>query len=339
MKIRPLSSLPLRVRLRAAKWSNRLAKSPGGQALLRRRHRPGPSRGPSRASADVYLAAVPHPYALLGHQLSNWISAYLWAQDLDVRFTGAELPRDETGMFNLSVIHDALPADRKAIIRRLPPTRDERVESSRDLLKGAVRRYADKYSGRPVILRLAVDQARWDLTPAAPALRAALGAGAFGDRLRRLEVAPPYIAIHVRRPAYANELAPHELSYRWVAEEWYLEVIDRLAEHNVGRWPVRVYALGTRQDFPKLSKRPGVELRLNGPRDEDFVDLCGARVLVIAPSSFSFNAALASHGVVLARVPWWHHIPTDGRWVPVDEAGRFDALRYREALDGTPGGG
>lgn len=339
MKITPLSSLPLRVRLRAAKWSNRLLKSAWGQALLRRRHRGGPIRPDRSDSADVYLAAAPHPYALLGHQLSNWISAYLWAQDLSIRFIGAELPRDDTGMFNLSVIHDTLPADQKTMTKRLPPTYDERSESSHDLLKAALRRYSHKYAGRTLILRPAVDQARWDLTAAAPAVRAALGAGAYGDRLRRQEAAPPYIAIHIRRPAYANELAPHELSYRWVAEDWYLDLIDRLAEQNVGHWPIRVYALGTTEDFPRLSQKPGFELRLNGPRDEDFVDLCAARVLVVAPSSFSFNAALASRGVVLARVPWWHHIPTGGRWVPVDEAGQFDSLRYREALDGTPGGG
>jgi hypothetical protein len=94
---------------------------------------------------------------------------------------------------------------------------------------------------------------------------------------------------------------------------------------------VRAYALGEQDDFPML-RREGVTLCLNGNRDSDFVEMSGAKVLIAAPSSFSFTAGLASRGVVIAQSPWWHHVPNDERWITADQSGAFSTSALERAV-------
>ena len=78
-----------------------------------------------------------------------------------------------------------------------------------------------------------------------------------------------------------------------------------------------------------------VDVRSGCPRNDDFALLAGARVIVAAPSSFSFLAALASRGVAMARYPWWHHVPADGRWVRLDAEGSFEGAGLTRAFSAT----
>ena len=110
---------------------------------------------------------------------------------------------------------------------------------------------------------------------------------------------------------------------RWVEESWYVTVLRVLRAHpSLRELRVRVYALGSESDFPELAAE-GVDFHLNGDVFSDLVELAAARLLVAAPSSFSFTAGMCSKGVVLARAPWWHFVPNEGRWVAVANSGVF----------------
>ena len=52
---------------------------------------------------------------------------------------------------------------------------------------------------------------------------------------------------------------------------------------------------------------------MDEPLNKTFTDMATADVLVTAPSSFSYAAALISEGAVWAPVPWWHTYPSHWR--------------------------
>lgn len=267
-----------------------------------------------------------HPFAQLGHQISSWVSAHLWASDLGLSLEHVKIPDDTRGLFSLPL---GLAGPQSTRVHKLPAVPDERHPGSLNALRVAVARRAESSSGRAAVFRLALDQPRWDLTPASAALRDALMGGYLGSAFIRLERAAPYIAIHLRRGDVQAASHPN----RWIPNDWYARLIERLRSiQPLREVPIRIYAIGRPADFSDFQAIPGVTLHLNNARDQDFIELAAATVLIAAPSSFSFSAAMASRGCVLMRSPWWHEVPADGRWVRMDMDGNFDPGRLNDAM-------
>jgi hypothetical protein len=267
------------------------------------------------------LVTEVHPYALVGHQVSGWISGYLWARDLKMAYVGGALNKDPGGVFAFETQSNLKRSGASAKLIRLPAVPDERDPRAIEALRRKITASRVRYPNRDRVYRLSLDQPRWDLTPASGAVRQAVLAGPKARTLLEKEDASAYIAIHIRR---GSDIGKSSHPNRWLTDEWYVPVIRSLREvPELNQMPVRIYALGNYADFPLLASEPGVELRLNGDRDEDFIDLCAAKLIVVAPSSFSFNAALVSQGVALVRSPWWHEVPSEGRWVRLGSNGEF----------------
>lgn len=326
MKILPISTVPLRASLLFARQRNAFHQR--NLEVLERKFAPW-----AAAPVDVLRASIAstiHPYPGLGHQLAGWISGHLWARDLGLRYTGGAITRDPDGLFNFTT--DPAAADSTRV--RLLSVPDERDQRSATVLRGQVNRALILAKGRPVHFELALDQPRWDQTPAAPAIRTAVLGGSHGSMLEQISATkPPYIAVHIRRgdvdPAMMGGATGQS---RWIDEEWYVSLIRRMRQNpQFAGLEVRLYALGAREDFPLLA-REGVTLCLNRHRDLDFIELCAATILVVAPSSFSFTAGLASIGAVIARYPWWHHIPDSGSWVRADAKGSFSMSALERAV-------
>lgn len=321
MRLAPVRTLPLRVRLNATDMVNRWVVRT--QHLRARGRAVGPAAGDQGGSLSVRI----HPYPQLGHQVASWISGFLWARDLDLQYLGGSLSHDTAGLFNFGAITPTSTATRRV---NLPATYDERDPTSLSILRSAIYRAHRRYPGESIDFRLSLDQARWDQVPASSALRRAVELGALGERLRAASLKDPYIAVHVRRGDVTASTHPD----RWVAVDWHASVISHLRslDSPVGSLPIKVFALGEARDFSDLEAIPGVQLRLNGDRDSDFIELCAAKVLVVAPSSFSFSAGMVGQGVILARHPWWHEVPGSGRWVRVDGEGYFAPAEFDRAL-------
>lgn len=330
MNVRPLHTVPLRLGLHITKRRNAMSRE--RLEKLERKFAPWAELG-DKPIAAASLSSTIHPYPGLGHQLSSWISGELWARDLGLSYSGGTVTRDENGLFNFPT-QRPLPGGRGSKHVRLRSVNDERDPRSLAILRGQVNRALDDARGRPVHFQLSLDQARWDQTPSSASVRSAVLDGAQGDRLRRIEDdEDPYIAIHVRR-GDVDKSAMGGLTgqSRWIDEDWYISIIRQLRQNTkLAAMQIRVYALGEPEDFPLL-RRESVSLCLNGDRDLDFVELCAANILVVAPSSFSFAAGLASRGVVVARYPWWHHIPEGGSWVRADAGGLISSASLARAL-------
>lgn len=332
MKLRPFSTVPLRTSLLIERQRNALNHR-NFDSLERK------FKSWAELSSDVPSASVSsriHPYPGLGHQLAGWISGQLWARDLGLRYTGGEITRDQDGLFSFAI--DGPPVQDLAKRVRLLSVPDERDPRSLTVLRGQVNRALMKAQGRPVHFELALDQPRWDQTPSAAAVRSAVVVGSHGRILERLEAKnEPYIAIHVRRGDVNQGMMGGVTGQsRWIDEEWYVTLVRGLRQNpEFAGLEVRLYALGEPEHFPLL-QREGLTLCLNRDRDLDFVELCAARILVVAPSSFSFTAGLVSLGAVIARYPWWHHVPESGSWVRADSQGSFSMSSLERAV--THGG-
>jgi hypothetical protein len=282
--------------------------------------------------AELFLEI--HPYALIGHQTSSWIAGYLWAKDLGLEYAGGKLSRDTGGFFNFGAFESTALEGAKVV--RLKAVGDERDVSSLRDLREQVARARHKYPHRVLSFRLALDPARWDQTQAQDEIRRSVQSGSRGADLRAAEANESYVAIHIRR---GNDISTDHISAgvnRWVAEGDYVALIQKLRGiRELQDLEIRIYSLGEARDFQRLVAA-GAVLYLGGSRDSDLIALSAAKVLVLSPSSFSFTAALISRSVILGRVPWWHHIPGDGRWVHVSADWTFDIKAVSRAL--TVGG-
>ncbi len=331
MTLRPLSTLPLRVglklRLRRAKRERDAQQSSLRETLRQISRRPP---RPAGATVDDVLFVDIHPYALVGHQLSAWMSGYLWARDLQLELESAQFSKDPQGTYAVGTKSAPKVGARRIL---LPSVNDERDPTSIQLLAARVELARRRWPEERLRFELALDQPRWDLTPASEALRIAVLRGPLGDRLRELEATAPYVAIHIRRPASVGEISPQAHPDRWIDASWYVRVISEIRSvKELREIPIRIISLGGASEFEQLARLEGVELCLNGDRDDDFLRLAAARVLVFAPSSFSYNAALVSKQAVIGRAPWWHEIPSSGRWVRLGPDGELDRALLERAL-------
>jgi hypothetical protein len=335
-RLRPFRSLVLRVRLNFEGRFNIYARKRQswlfGRYFARQTYAPELIDGPK-----LYLRTKIHPYPGLGHQISVWLSGLLWSQDLGLQYVGGRVTRDTHGL--LEIADGSVPKSNlgeRVVYVSLPPTQDERTQDSKLILQGAVDRARFLHRGSDaIVFTSALDNPRYDQVPAESEIRRALLAGSCGHRLRERESSGQRrIAIHVRRGdiSQTSEARGAGLS-RWVSEEWYAGVIENLRKvPDLGDLEISVISLGSAEDFPVLSRIAGINLCLNGNSADDLVDLASADVLVTAPSSFSFTAALASRGIVLAPHPWWHEVPDEGRWFRLDSAGKFDRDRMQSIV-------
>lgn len=331
MKITPLRTLPDRGVLHL-------------QALVNRRNLQNQSRNLKKISqklsklptsslqVEAFISSPIHRYALIGHQVSSWISGYLWSQDLGLPFVADELSKNSSGLFSFP--NKFFPNRKKIKTVYLPATTDERNPTSHLLLSGIIEYSKRRWPNKILRFRLSLDQARWDQTPASSVIRSSLLMGSHGFAFNKLEQSETkYIAIHVRRPAFTGDISPESQPNRWINLEWYSNVIADLKKvKELECLPIRLYALGDESEFESFCSNWGVELHINGDRDQDFIELAAAELLIAAPSSFSFTAGLASNGAVAARAPWWHNVPNKGRWIQISEEGSVSQSDVSRAL-------
>src|SRR5579885_3058758 len=89
---------------------------------------------------SLYLKSRIHPYPGLGHQVSAWLSGALWARDLELKYVGGAITRNEEALLRLPNGEEegVLPPGPRVAHVTLPPTRDERFSESLDTLRGFV---------------------------------------------------------------------------------------------------------------------------------------------------------------------------------------------------------
>jgi hypothetical protein len=86
----------------------------------------------------------------------------------------------------------------------------------------------------------------------------------------------------------------------------YIDIINNL-KHSYKNCKIHIYSQGDKKDF---NFDNNIILHLNENIEDTFTDLVYADLLVIAPSSFSYSAALLSNGIVYYTKSY--HTPLPG---------------------------
>ena len=123
------------------------------------------------------------------------------------------------------------------------------------------------------------------------------------------------IAIHIRRlNIHDNKilhLRKHPIPGTDISNEVYIDIIKKL-KHTYKNSKIHVYSQGDKTDF---NFDNDIILHLNENIEDTFTDLVYADLLVIAPSSFSYSAALLSDGIIYYTKSYHTALPG---WIMVE---------------------
>ena len=135
------------------------------------------------------------------------------------------------------------------------------------------------------------------------------------------------VAVHIRR----GDVSPNMTSERYVsADRIYANVIaiEDALKANGFRCQINIYSNGSAAEFEAFAKH-GMHLHLDLGALETFEAMKKADVLMTANSSFSYDAALYSNGLVI-----YHKTkrPPLSDWVKIENNGGFCAAEFQRAL-------
>ena len=278
-----------------------------------------------------YFTVLSNRGAGIGHQLSNWLTGVVLAEDLGCTWFHCPLG-DETwdSFLTLSSDQPTLASCRSQGLRvyRLPKLAHPiQVRIALRLMR----------TFRAPVAFVADDLVVPDLTRAVPFFR------------QQYERAPrplPFsvsgrsascrlVAVHVRRGDLHDlrQKGGEEWKERWLENTFFIAVCQRLKQVLSGMTlQFHIFSQGDASQFESFGELSDVQLHLDGDPKSAFLFMSQADFLVCSPSSFSFSPGLLNPGIKFIRSPWWHTIPPDGTWVECSADGTFEPSDLRHAL-------
>jgi hypothetical protein len=280
-----------------------------------------------------FLTPTPNIGAGMGHQVATWCAGRVIADELNMRFVHTPVTEPWETHLNLAsgdlAARDLLTTARTV---RLPLVRYE-SNPVREVNPTELACVMASYNHQAaIVFRLALDQSRYDVTAAGPALKEKYW-------LSR-HLSPPSkklrIAVHIRRGDVTamREEGREGWAQRWLDLNYFeaiLSSIDAVVGPN-GRTVV-IVSEGNPSDFSRIVNSFGAELVLGGDPTVAFDRLVESDVLVASPSGFSLIAGLISQAITLFPYPWWHAVPREPRWIPVTSDLSAIERQLRDRLD------
>jgi hypothetical protein len=268
----------------------------------------------------VVLTCVPHPTTGFGHRFSEWNTGLIVARKAGIPFLNAGLGEgwdDALGLTDkFSRAADYLKS-RTPIVIRLPWVDwKDRVDAAEELALMA-REVVAKTEN--TVVMLADGQSLYRQHESTRELQALYhcGKGHQGQAHPRDKVR---IAVHIRRGDVARmkQMGRGDWQARFVDIAWFVQVLaSTLAGLEQRPYEIEVFSQGMMEDFAELQVFRSLCFRLNADPVWTFHRMATADVLIVSPSSYSFNAGLFNPGIKIARSPWWHEIPRTDGWIPV----------------------
>jgi hypothetical protein len=270
------------------------------------------------------LTCVPHPTTGFGHRFSEWNTGLIVSRQLGVPYLHAGLGEGwdkELGLFGQFEDAQSYLRRTKRVVVRLPLVDwHQRPEALRELV--ALARAAGAKQPGAVIM-LADGQCLFRQHDSAEELRRLYHEVSVGDADKRSPRAGAVrIAIHIRRGDVARMKASRQGDWgrRYVELDWFHAVASSILDGLDGAArEIEIFSQGARRDFDPLATLGALTFHLDADPVWSFHRMATADILVVSPSSYSFNAGLLSHGLKIARSPWWHEIPSAADWCAVTD--------------------
>lgn len=271
-----------------------------------------------RMEGRRFLTAIPNLVCGIGHSSTEWNTAYQWAHSLGLEFVNTPVAEPWASFLGFGgaarTWTDVLRTERPVVVRLPHVAWGPGVDSCAPLIPvvHAIR------SPRNLLFVLADGQNCHDHTANAAQQRSDfLAYGRWQHLPDHREPGRLNVAVHVRRGDIVGMRARGEGNWqeRYVEADWFATVMQRVLGERRGERPLfHLYSQGQPAEFAALGENFELRLHLDAGEQECLLNMSRADVLVMSPSGFSYLAAILGRGHKIARVPWWHHLPSGPDW-------------------------
>jgi hypothetical protein len=289
-----------------------------------------PANGCTNNLSKYLTCIIPHVHGI-GHQLACWNTALIFANKYNFKFVHYPLSQDwedflglgegELNYFTLKNNQDIKIVDLPRI-RRIDSKDIDGHYVFNEIINSEI------INDKNILFRIKPDHAAYDQTPTAEIFRkkywmkrekTPINTSLIKNKLN--------IACHIRRGDILQlNLNPTEFKNRWLANEYFIKVVQRiksvLVEHN--NIDIHLFSQGIISDFSEFEELKNVVYHLNEDPHTTFHSMVVADILILSPSSFSYKAGMISNGLKIAKYPWWHEIPENTEWIRANEDGDFN---------------
>lgn len=115
------------------------------------------------------------------------------------------------------------------------------------------------------------------------------------------------IAVHVRRGDLMN-WTPEERAGRFLPNEYFIKILRGITQ-GVAGYEIHVFSQSDEDGVREFNELPHVFYHLNGNDFEAFHALAGADILLVSKSGFSYLAGIVNKGIKYAPPDYWSKIP------------------------------
>jgi hypothetical protein len=279
-----------------------------------------------------YIGAVPHYRTGVGHILAEWNTGLLWSQSLGLKFAHCQLREPWNDFFGLKGFDDFMSVCSNPKFKRvlLPLISDRLEPSDSDLIKKIIIHYT-RYS--PCIFQLYYGQNSYHQENTSSILREKYFDRRRTDPIENWRINDLInISVHIRRPTFedskqASFQNTESSAYkeRFIDLSFFLRICETISR-VIGSERVcfNIFSLGSHSEFVEFTKFKNVYFHINKNVKETFHNIVMGDILILSPSSFSFNAGMISLGLKIAAEPWWHYIPENNKWCRLKRGFEFE---------------
>ena len=141
------------------------------------------------------------------------------------------------------------------------------------------------------------------------------------------------IAVHIRRGdiVLGQKNRNPNLLKRWLDNLYFVNILCQVLENLKIERKIAIYLFseGLEDDFPEFNQFPNLQLCLNWSDQDSFLHMVMADLLITSKSSFSYNAALLSDGILVCPKDFWHGYPQTDNWIFCDNNGILDHKKFK----------
>jgi hypothetical protein len=299
----------------------------------------------SETNSRRYIAVIPNEWAGIGHKLTVWNAALIFARRYNLQLVHYPLSQGWDDFFGfgegevqyseLMVPFTQTLKDKSLQLVNLPRTnanddvvncnmiRKEDPEGDR-VLDGIIDFVHPKNN---ILFHLQEEQNVYDQTQTADILREK-----YWARRTKYPIANAFdsckinIAVHVRRGDVVQWKQDKTANWqaRWLDNSYFVNVLIKIKQALQDKpVAIHVYSQGSVDEFEEFKQFPEVVFHLDEDAFQSFHGMVLADILVTSPSDFSYIAGILSQGIKIAKIPYWHFVPQNQEWIHVDDD-RFD---------------